>query len=105
MQASPDRKDIIIPITYDALGRQDKQYLPYAASGSGDYKGTALSDQSAFYLAAPSPITSTGNPFSQTAFEASPLNRPLEQAFPGQSWALGGGHTITIAYDINVAGR
>lgn len=106
IQAAPDRKDIITPISYDAFGRQEKQYLPYAAIGSGDYRSSALPEQSSFYITPPSAsIAGTNNPFTQTVFESSPLNRPLEVAAPGQSWALGNGHTVTTVYDVNIAGE
>ncbi|GAB3433108.1 hypothetical protein GCM10027516_43440 [Niabella aquatica] len=102
---SPDGKDIITPIVYDAFGRQDKTYLPYAAAGTnGIYRPAALAEQSSFYATPPTvSIPIIPNPFSQTLFEASPLNRPLEAAAPGASWAIGNNHTIRTGYEINTA--
>ncbi|ANH81961.1 hypothetical protein A8C56_14170 [Niabella ginsenosidivorans] len=103
---SPNKKDVITPVTYDAFGRQDKSYLPYEhSSQTGAYQPTAVTSQASFYSSAGSgsiPKIAT-NPFSQTLFEASPLNRVLETAAPGDSWKPGAGHTIRNNYEINSA--
>ena len=105
VKVAPDGKDIVTPITYDAFGRQDKNYLPYAATGTnGAYRSTALTEQASFYAAPPTTsIPAIPNPYNQTVFEASPLNRPLETGAPGQPWAIGNGHTIKTGYEINGA--
>ncbi|ANH83184.1 hypothetical protein A8C56_21335 [Niabella ginsenosidivorans] len=103
---SPSKKDVIIPIVYDALGRQDKNYLPYEHnSQTGAYQPTAVTAQASFYSSAGSGSIPkiASNPFSQTVFEASPLDRVLETAAPGDSWKLGAGHTIRNNYEINIA--
>jgi len=82
--------DLVSPVAYDALGRESKKYLPYAASSSdGLYKTSALTDQNSFYTGANSPVPGQGENFfySKTNFEASPLDRVLETYAPGVSWA------------------
>ncbi len=39
--------DLVIPVAYDAFGRQDRQYLPYAtATGlGGAFKASAVAQQ------------------------------------------------------------
>ena len=107
-QESPLGNDIVQPMAYDALSRQARQYLPYAASvpapgAAGAYRPSALADQYAFYrqatpMAGPGNlydhIPPTGVAYAETQFEASPLNRVLQQAAPGESWQLNGGHTM-----------
>lgn len=107
LKASPNGSDIVIPIAYDAYGRQDKNYLPYSAAGTnGIYRPSALTEQAAFYVSPPTTsIPVIPNPFSQTVFEASPLNRPLEIGAPGTAYAIGNGHTVETKYEINVAGE
>jgi len=120
VMGSPTMKDIVTPITYDALGREDSNYLAYAAKSgaSGSYRSTALADQLAFYHP-PVNIGETGlsgeqlnagharipTPFSKTVFEASPLNRIVAQGFPGDAWqptsSSGTDHTLRIAYGTN----
>lgn len=113
-QASLKRNDLVQPMAYDALGRQPRQYLPYAAgptapdpvlapTGYGAYRPAALREQYAFYrtlppIRPPAPtdltqgVARTGVPFAETDFEASPLNRVRAQAAPGEAWQLRGGH-------------
>ncbi|MEL6195238.1 MAG: DUF6443 domain-containing protein, partial [Bacteroidota bacterium] len=84
VQASPQGYDMITPMEYDAFGRNAKQYLPYpeAEGAQGAYRSNWASNQdSAFYL-----LYQDQNSFSITQFEASPLNRVLEQGAPGLSW-------------------
>jgi RHS repeat-associated protein len=119
-KASPTQRDLVQPMAYDQYDRNAVKYLPYevptTAANDGSYKTTALSDQGAFYsnptsTASNAPgVVQTNYPSGSTNFEPSPLNRPVEQGFPGQSWQLstsgvsGSGHTITIAYATNNAG-
>jgi len=102
---SASGKDIVTPIEYDAFGRQVKDYLPYARStmASLDYSSTALTDVGTYYnLAA---YDNTLNPFSEKLFEASPLNRVLEQGAPGTDWGFSSAtkHTIRFDYQTNTA--
>lgn len=99
--------DMVSPVEYDAFGRQEKQYLPFAAhsniSGSasptdGSYKSNALLQQNWFYSNSNtlSPIYGQGDTkyYGQTVFEASPLNRVDKQMAPGESW-VGAGRGVT----------
>ncbi|WP_262709324.1 DUF6443 domain-containing protein [Sphingobacterium olei] len=102
LRAAPGAaKDIVVPITYDNFGRQDRDYLPFAtATGAGGgYKWGATVHQAAFYntppqgvvqIAASSGVTPS---FSQRIYEASPLDRVMEQGFPGQVWQPGPSRT------------
>ena len=94
-------KDIITHIEYDAFGRQTKEFLPYAnQSASLNYNFNAATDVLAFYNV--SAYENTQNPFSEKQLEASPLNRVLKQAAPGEAWKLNSGHEIELDYQTNV---
>jgi RHS repeat-associated protein len=97
--------DVVTPITYDSFGRQDKDYLPYAVKGNGLFQANALTDVNNYYINNyPTDInTIVPNPFSQKAFESSPLNRVLQQAAPGDDWSLAKNHTIKLDYQTNTA--
>ncbi len=85
--ASSDKKDIVTPITYDAVGRQDKQYLPYVAkNSSGKYRNNAVDTVITFYSGPPAGVASDTRPWSETVFEPSPLNQMSQQWFPGKVW-------------------
>ncbi|WP_264530379.1 RHS repeat-associated core domain-containing protein [Flavobacterium sp. N502540] len=97
-------KDIVTPMEYDGFGRQAIEYLPYAvANGSNNYPKidptAAINAATVFYST--EKYDDTPNPFSQKAFEASPLNRVLKQAAPGAPWAMDNGHEIKIDYQSN----
>jgi len=97
-------QDIVSHVDYDGFGRQAKDYLPYVISGnSGEYRTNALTATDSYYLANYSADlnVSTPNPYSEKAFEASPLNRVLQQAAPGEDWAIGEGNEVEFAYDTN----
>jgi len=106
-QASALGNDIITPKAYDQYGREVNKYLSYVpSSGSmGSYRSTAISDEAAFYNSPPPGVTQIPNSnqvaYSAVRFESSPLKRPLEEGSPGLNWQIGGGHTVTTAYNTN----
>jgi RHS repeat-associated protein len=106
---SPGYGDIVQHIEYDQFGRQPKSFLPFIKDGSngGAFITTAADEQLDFY-ASGNPnhdldIPIATNPFSQTRFEESPLNRVLETASPGDKWAMNAEpkHTVDYQYSTN----
>jgi len=74
---SPTNNDMVTRIDYDSYGRQLKTWLPSPGNYSdGRYNGssTAVTNYSDSY------------PYSETVYEPSPLNRPLQQYGPGVVW-------------------
>ncbi|GAA4779405.1 DUF6443 domain-containing protein [Olivibacter ginsenosidimutans] len=110
-------QDIVSQQSYDTFGREDKSYLPYATStaGNGSYKGDAVTAQASFYnsgtangvVTIPKPSGKNTPSFSRPVYEASPLNRVLEQGFAGSAWQpaadgySGGGHSVRTEYTTN----
>lgn len=103
-------KDIIKNIVYDSFGQQPKDYLPYLNGNSSlAYDTSALSNQSSYYSSGT--VTNTGNPnfeqttnpYNETVFEASPLNRVMEMASVGNSWEKSLNHTVKLNYEFNTA--
>jgi len=100
--------DIVTPITYDKLGRQVLDYLPYAAqTATMAYDASAVSKVQAFYNTAA--YENTTNAYSEKRLEASPLNRVLEQGAPGLAWAVDtlsdNDHTLKFEYKSNAANQ
>jgi|GEM_PF-1072243 len=108
-------KDIITHIGYDEFGRQAQDFLPYVPSSS-DIAGSFRTDNqenaiNGYYQTHYAPdLDATPNPYSEKLFEASPLNRILEQTAPGADWKAGStidanghtdGHTIKFDYQSN----
>ncbi|WP_341842546.1 DUF6443 domain-containing protein [Chitinophaga caseinilytica] len=89
-------KDRVSMKIYDVFGREQLIYLPYVhqATSDGLFKTTPFSSQATFLQSATlSPATSGETIFySQSDFEASPLNRVLKSYAPGNSWAKSGGN-------------
>ena len=104
VQGSPGFKDIVQPVAYDALGREQFKYQPYAAQTgtTGAFRTGALADQLAFYNSPTAGIKATTYPFAETVFEASPLNRIQQQGAPGADWQVSAGHTLKTDYGTNV---
>jgi len=100
---SPSYKDIVKHIAYDQFGRQPMEYLPFTKNNNwGNYIEGASQLQPSYYANNTDPnIPITSNPYFETHYEASPLNRPLKMASPGNSWAMDEGHTKTIQYLTN----
>ncbi|TCN60147.1 RHS repeat-associated core domain-containing protein [Flavobacterium circumlabens] len=104
VQQSNTGKDIITPIEYDGFGRQLKEYLPFAsAQTNSGYVNpvTLVPDLMAQYKTNYGAVNA--NPYSEKQVEASPLNRVLKQAAPGDDWSLKAGHAIKISYQTNLA--
>ncbi|MDZ4205331.1 MAG: DUF6443 domain-containing protein, partial [Bacteroidales bacterium] len=101
---SPTGNDIVQHIAYDALGRQDKNYLPYTKAGNnGDFAGNAQAELMAFYASPPTQVPCTSYPYGQTLFDNSPLNRVLETSSPGNNFNIASGHTCKFVYDANTS--
>jgi RHS repeat-associated protein len=112
-EGSPTKKDVVKPIAYDALGRENKKYPAYSSSVStGVFQGNALTANQgvfAFYNNSANVSTTTTFPFAETRFENSPLSRPLEQGSVGLAWQINPTppnpiKTIEMAYRSNTAG-
>ena len=108
IRQSAGKKDIVTHIGYDEFGRQDKDFLPYAtSSANGSIKTGAASATLNYYKRNYGDdfdgvtVLDEINAFSQKKFEASPLNRILQQAAPGKDWKLGNGHEIAFSYETN----
>ncbi len=113
VKGNPDAsKDLVQLFTYDTYGREAKKYLPYVSeSGDGSFKsnaGNAGFGVFSFY----NPSGSSGSqlpngiprivaPFAETRFEASPLNKVIEQGAPGDTWQISQGHTVKADYSFN----
>ncbi|MGN8055098.1 DUF6443 domain-containing protein [Pedobacter sp. 22163] len=110
-QGSPGKKDIVQVNEYDAFGREVKKYLPYAeqTGSDGSYKPLGISMQGSYYGTGSWDVNvvKTGSPFAITNFEASPLNRAVEQGSPGDAWqpvtGSTSGHTAKMVYGSNAA--
>ncbi|MCX2496417.1 DUF6443 domain-containing protein, partial [Pedobacter sp. PF22-3] len=105
VQGSPGFKDLVQPVAYDAFGRERFKYQPYAAQtgASGSFRSAALDDQyNFFHFPQAAGIKATDNAFAETVFEASPLNRVLQQGAPGADWQISAGHTLKTDYGTNV---
>ena len=88
--------DMIRAVEYDAYEREPFKYLPTPSTATdvtkndGSFKFNPFAQQVAFYNSASStsPLYGQSETFfySQTNFEASPLNRVQESFAPGNSW-------------------
>jgi RHS repeat-associated protein len=97
-QQSNTDQDIISHIEYDDFGRRTKNYLPYASSDSSlDFRIDAKREQRDFYDTPE--YEQTSNAYTESRFEASPLQRVLEQAAPGEDWKMTNSVKHTVRYD------
>jgi len=102
VMASPFGYDMIQPQAYDSYGREIAKYLPYTplTGTAGSLRSSATTSQQTFYSAPPDNVATIPNANAATAFDNSPLNRPVEQGAPGNVWQLGQ-HTLKIDYSSN----
>ncbi|WP_431167469.1 DUF6443 domain-containing protein [Tenacibaculum halocynthiae] len=113
-------KDIVTHYEYDALGRQTKEYLPYATTNTNGniVTGNVANATNAFYQTKHTADFAgvslpDVNAYSEKVLENSPLNRVYEQAAPGKDWKKGNtysskgytnnSHSIKFEYDVNTA--
>jgi RHS repeat-associated protein len=102
IRAGGDQEDIITHMEYDALSRQEKEYLSYAKTlNEGLYNANADISTINFYNKAK--YENTLNPYSEKLFERTPLHRVLKQASPASDWAMDNGHEIRFDYLTNTA--
>ncbi|MBO9592562.1 MAG: hypothetical protein J7599_06590, partial [Niabella sp.] len=80
-------KDQVTPVLYDAFGRQQYQFSPYASTSSDGLLKTDPFSELLGANGAKYGSQGEDNYYSQTVFEASPLNRVMEQFAPGKNWA------------------
>lgn len=113
--SSPVQTDFVMPVVYDAFGREQFKYLPYAASTAtdGNFKSNPFPEQVGFYdnqlggQPAEVNVNGTGRnwAYSKTNFEASPLNRVTEAYASGASWVGSEGsstpHPVKMKYWLN----
>ncbi|WP_421876469.1 DUF6443 domain-containing protein [Marinoscillum sp.] len=87
-KGAPDDKDVITQVTYDALGRQTKVYLPYTNGTTGNYRSSWFSEIDDFYDGTWSNdvVDEPTYYYNETVYESSPLNRPVKAYGPGNVW-------------------
>lgn len=96
--------DLVKPYIYDARGREQYRYLPFAATpngtgADGSFKLDPYAQQQAFMQAQ---YGNQGETFfyGKTEYEATPASRPLKVLSSGNSW-VGNGRGISIKYATN----
>ncbi|MDO6431551.1 DUF6443 domain-containing protein [Flavitalea sp. BT771] len=107
-QMSPSGKDMVAPVVYDALGREQYKYLSFVANAyqtgdqvsDGNFKIDPFLQQAAF-----GSIQYPGESYyyGKMDFEASPLNRVMTTYAPGNSWT-GNNKGVSRQYQVNTAG-
>ncbi len=97
-------KDLLTCQAYDAFGRADTTYLPFAkSSNNGAYlaKTSFISQQNTF-LTGIYGSTDGSKGYAVTGYENSPLNRVLKQGAPGAAWQLTT-NPVEYAYKTNTS--
>ena len=94
LQGSASGKDIVKPQAYDQMGREQKHYLPYTSDTKGRFQTDPFNAQLLFYAATGADRSTTATPWSETVFEASPLEKVKEEGKPGEAWQPGTGHSV-----------
>ena len=97
------RPDLVKQHTYDAFGRESSNYLPYSFTetdfaNKGKLKATPATQLTAQY----NTLYTGQQPYSQTEYDNSPLNRIAKQMAPGSSW-VGAGRGVQYEYTANLA--
>ena len=98
---TPTGKDLVTLQEYDSRSRESVSWLPVRNAGSG-----ALMSVSSLKSAAAQQYGDS-RPYSQTAYEASPLDRPVSEYGAGEAWASKAvtiRHAVLDAHDVAPAG-
>ena len=97
IKASPLGRDVVSHFVYDQYGRQAQDFLPVPQGGTAN--GAIVTDPTANAVNTP-----LGNEiiFSKKEFEASPLDRVLEQKQVGTAWSS---KPVKFEYDANADGE
>ncbi|MEN9336825.1 MAG: hypothetical protein RLZZ500_1812, partial [Bacteroidota bacterium] len=95
-------KDIVTHIEYDAYGRPQYEYLPYASDRNTlEYVDSSIAKQQTISEA----LYNGEIVYSRKFYEPSPLNRVLKQSAPGNAWegheTDDNDHTIKFVYRAN----
>ena len=78
---TPDKKDILLLQEYDVFGRESSTWLPVnSTDNSGNYRDIAAIKTRA------KAVYGETRAFNEPVYEASPLNRVVEQYGPGDNW-------------------
>lgn len=84
-QVTQSHKDLVVPFTYDVLGRKERSYMPYVSvDTTGAFKPNALNEQQNFNAIL---YPNEQYYYSKTQFESSPLSRVIKTMAPGFNWA------------------
>ena len=98
MGASPSGQDIITRKDYDYFGRSSREWLPRM---SGNSNGKYLTPTE-FEGLSTGIYNNDTHPYSMPVYEASPLNRVVEQYGPGQDW-YSKKFSASTAYKTNIS--
>lgn len=100
-QASPLKKDYVMPVLIDSFNRISMQYLPYVQQTSnyndGKYKQNSLQSDSAYYTGM---FSGEQIFYGQKIFDGSPLQRVTKVTAVGNSWT-GAGRGISYSQRAN----
>jgi RHS repeat-associated protein len=100
-QASPSKKDYVVPSYFDEFNRPSLRYLPFVQQTSntndGKFKVAQFINDSSFYK---SVFPNEQVLYSQSTYEISPLQRVLKTTAEGNSWT-GAGRGISYTQRAN----
>ena len=99
VKVTPMGKDVVTPIVYDELGRQTRNYLPVPqnSTANGAIYSQAVGMVS-YPVADATNIYQGEKTYTEKFFEASPLQRILQQKQEGNDWNT---KSTTFGYDVN----
>ena len=86
--ASPTGADLVTRTEQDAFGREVRRWLPVPVAGNGGgYASGTASTATGYY--------DDAKPYAETAWEQSPVDRPLGVRHPGGAWHA---HPTAVEY-------